>query len=54
MYKIYIELRKRGDDCGPIVQWANDYTQAYKLINSVMPKPLPGYYYFINKLVYTK
>lgn len=49
MGKIYIELVRRGDDCGPVVQYANSEKQARLLIEKVMPQVAAGYYYKIVK-----
>jgi hypothetical protein len=45
MYQIVIV--KRGDDCGRVIQYANTFTQATRLIESILPPTSPGYYYQI-------
>lgn len=43
----YIEIVKRGDDCGRTIQYAESIEQAEKLIHDVLPKLQAGYYYKI-------
>jgi hypothetical protein len=49
MKKVYIEIRRRGDDCGHVVQYAYSVKQAQLLIEKVLPSTLPGYFYTITK-----
>ncbi len=44
---VYIEIVKRGDDTGQVVQYAYDTAHAYTMINTIMPKLRAGYYYKI-------
>lgn len=52
MKRVLIELVKRGDDCGAIVQYAHSIKSARYLIENVLPATLPGYYYRIVESVH--